>query len=161
MAASKMKTFGNGTPYVEAGGWAVCFAWLVDFIVYLVLVAVGFVILAVIGEAASLSPNVGVVGLLALVVFAPALYGLCYRNGRGLGAIWAGTRLVRLSDGGRIGAKGPWAMTVRLTLLPLIIVGVVAGGGYAPDLIKRVSIDVARTRRLLAERQAGYLAPRV
>ncbi|GAA2272731.1 hypothetical protein GCM10009853_028160 [Glycomyces scopariae] len=161
MATGKIETFGDGTPYIPAGGWRVFFAWIVDFTVYLVGVVVGFVSLAAMDLVVDLGDNIPVFGLLGLLFGVPLLYGLCFRNGRGLGAVWAGTRLVRRSDGGRIGAKGPWAMLVRTILLPLLIIGVVAGGGYAPDMIKRVSIDVARTRRLQEERRAGYLPPRV
>lgn len=71
-------------------------------------------------------------------------------------AVLTGTRLVRLSDGGRIGSKAPWAMTVRTVLLPLLIgtfvVGAVAGGS-PPGSPVRVSIDRRDTGR---RRAAGH-----
>jgi hypothetical protein len=81
-----------------------------------------------------------------------------YRDGRALGAVCTGTRLVRTRDGGRIGAQGPWAMLVRNILLPLLVAALVFCGGTVGGELPRTSIDVARTRRLQEE---GYpLTPR-
>jgi len=155
MGAKKIETFGNGTPYVPAGGWALCFTWLIDFVAYLVVALIGVGILA--GLAPSLGLGNGELGLIAIVwlLVAPLVYGLLYGSGRALGALCTGTRLVRLSDGGRIGAKGPWAMQVRTILMPLLIIGVVLGGGYADGTMKRASIDIARTRQLHAGEYPG------
>ncbi len=90
--------------------------------------------------------------LVALPVVVPPLYGLCYGNGRALGAVLTGTRLVRLRDGGRIGPKAPRAMAVRTLLLPLLLVAVVVGGPAGGSLV-RMSIDDDGTRRL---RAAGF-----
>ncbi|PRY59787.1 hypothetical protein [Glycomyces artemisiae] len=148
MAAQKIKAFADGTRYVEAGGWAMFFAWLVDFTVYLVLIGAG---MGAVSPLFAMDENLATAVVLTLPVLVPLVYGLFYTNGRAIGALVTGTRLVRLSDGGRIGAKGPWAMLVRTLLLPLLIIGVVAGGGYADGTLKRGSIDVARTRRLYAD----------
>lgn len=163
MAAPKIQTFGNGTPYVPAGGWALMFTWLIDFVVFVLGFAFAFVVFVVVDqsrpEAQQISDGGAVIIALVLLFAVPLVYGLWYRNGRALGALCTGTRLVRTRDGGRIGAKGPWAMLVRTILLPLLIAAVVLGGGLGPGgELPRTSIDVARTRRLHAE---GYpLTPR-
>ncbi|MEU5870970.1 RDD family protein [Glycomyces sp. NPDC047369] len=148
MAAQKIKAFADGTRYVEAGGWARCFAWLVDFVMYLVLIGVGIV---AVSPLSMISEDLAAGAVFALPLLVPLVYGLFYTNGRSIGAIVTGTRLVRLKDGGRIGAKGPWAMLVRTLLLPLLLIGIVVGGGYVDGTLKRGSIDVARTRRLYAD----------
>lgn len=145
-------TFGNGTPYVQARTWRRFLAWLVDFIVYLLGVVAGFVVLAAVFRNADLADGVLVGFVLGLLFVVPLLYGLCYRGGRALGAVLTGTRLVRLSDGGRIGAKGPWAMLIRTVLLPLLLIVVIGGvlgggGGAAPGGSQtRVSVDARRGR---------------
>lgn len=161
MATRKIETFGDGTPYMAAGAGAGFLAWLIDFVVYLFGFAVGFVALAGVLSSEEISGGV-VLGILGGLLFGvPVLYGaLFYRGGRALGGVMTGTRLVRMADGGRIGAKGPWAMTVRTILLPAMIIGALAGGGVVSVGQKRVSIDVERTRRMLAERQAGIYPER-
>lgn len=157
MAVRKTEAFADGTRYVRAGEWARLLAWFIDFTVFVLGVAVGFVVLAVVDRSQDLGDEVLLVGVLALLFAVPPLYGLCYSGGRALGALLTGTRLVRARDGGRIGAKGPWAMTVRTVLLPLLIIAVVFGGGYADGSLARISIDVARTRQV---RETGSLSPR-
>jgi hypothetical protein len=83
------------------------------------------------------------------------LYGLCYGNGRALGAVITGTQLVRIKDGGRVGGKACWAMLVRTLLMPLlfvvVVVGALGGGGGSPSgSLARTSIDPAATRQLHA-----------
>ncbi|MCD0443041.1 hypothetical protein LO763_05295 [Glycomyces sp. A-F 0318] len=158
MAAAKVKAFSDGTRYVPAGDWAMFFTWLIDFVVFALGVAAGVVVLAALDLALDLGNTLIGIGLVTLPFAVPLLYGLCYTNGRALGAVVTGTRLVRLRDGGRLGAKGPWAMLVRTVLLPLLIIAIVVGGGYADGTLKRGSIDIARTRRLHAE--GHLLTPR-
>lgn len=149
MAASRVKAFGDGTRYVEAGGWARTFAWLIDAIVVLFGLLIGVGALAALDDALHLGGGMLVLGMAVLLFGVPLLYGLCYTNGRALGALCTGTRLVRLRDGGRIGAKGPWAMVIRTVLLPLLIIAAVIGGTVDGSFV-RTSIDVARTRDLPA-----------
>lgn len=157
MPETKLKAFSNGARYVEAGEGAKFLTWLIDFVVYLLGVAVGVVAVAMVDRSQGLGGGVIALALLALLFVVPVVYGLFYFNGRGLGAVMTGTRLVRLEDGGRIGAKGPWAMLIRTVLLPLLILGAVLGGGVADGTLKRVSISVKRTRRLYEQ---GDLLPR-
>ncbi|MQM26224.1 RDD family protein [Glycomyces albidus] len=154
MAKTRIERFGNGVPYVPAR-WTGFFAWLIDFIVFVVGLAAGTAALAVLAESQRLGGGVVALGLLALLFAVPMLYGLCYWNGRALGALLTGTRLVRTSDGGRIGGKAPWAMFIRTVLLPLAVVATLTGGGSPPGTLRRVSIDIAATRRLHAQRQAA------
>lgn len=162
MAAAKIQTFGNGTPYVPARDWAAFLAWLIDFTVFVLGFAVAFVVMAVIDqarpEARQLDDGTLVIIMLVLLIVVPLMYGLWFRDGRALGGVLTGTRLVRTRDGGRIGAKGPWAMLVRTVLLPLLVAAVVVGGVGPGGELPRTCIDVARTRRLQEE---GYpLTPR-
>ncbi|SDC94437.1 RDD family protein [Glycomyces harbinensis] len=156
MAAKKVERFGNGTPYVPAGNWTKCFAWLIDFAVFVLGLVAGVVALVAVDMSRGLDDAVIALVMIAWWLVLPLLYGLCLRNGRALGAMWTGTRLVRVSDGGRIGAKGPWAMFVRLILLPAAILGALTGGGLAGGSLQRTSIDMARTRQLHVQ---GYSLP--
>ena len=148
MAASKVKAFGDGTRYVEAGGWARAFAWLIDAVVVLFVFLAGTGALAA-DNAMQIGGSAIVIGMVVVLFGAPLLYGLCYTNGRALGGLVTGTRLVRVRDGGRIGAKGPWAMVIRTVLLPLLIIAVIVGGTVDGSFV-RTSIDIARTRDLPA-----------
>ncbi|GIG68431.1 RDD family protein [Phytomonospora endophytica] len=161
MAPRKIETFGNGTPYIAAGAWAGFFAWLIDFVVFVFGFLAGFVALAGVLSSDDVGGGV-VIGIMGgLLIGVPLLYGgLFYRGGRALGGVVTGTRLVRIADGERIGAKGPWAMLVRTILLPAMLIGVLAGGGTVDGTQQRVGIDVARTGRMRAERQAGIYPPR-
>jgi hypothetical protein len=153
----KVKAFEDGTRYVPAGEWALFFTWLIDAVVFLLGLLVGVAVLAVV----DIGDGARTLGAVALLFAVPMLYGLCYTDGRALGALVTGTRLVRLRDGGRIGAKGPWAMLVRTVLMPIVVIGAVLGGGIVDGTFKRASIDVARTRRLHAEgHHVGALPPR-
>ena len=150
--ANRLDTFKDGTFFIRAGGWAAALAWLVDFVTYLLAVAAGFVALVV--AVPDPSGNVMVLSVFGLLFGMPLVLGLCYGNGRALGAVLTGTRLVRNKNGRRIGAKGSWAMLVRTILFPALLAAVVAGGGLAPGDLVRISIDEDATRRLHA---AGFL----
>ncbi|BBH68355.1 hypothetical protein ACTI_50400 [Actinoplanes sp. OR16] len=152
-AAKRIAAFENGELYVEAGLPARTLAWFADFLVFAAGVVVGVVLIGGATVSADLSTTAVSVLALALLVVVPLLYGLCYRNGRALGAVLTGTRLVRLSDGGRIGAKASWAMLLRTVLMPLLLIVVIVsafdGGFTGPDgSTVRTSIDRAATRRL-------------
>lgn len=101
--------------------------------------------------------------LLGLLVCVPLVYGLFYGNGRGLGAAFTGTRLVRLKNGQRIGTSACWTMLMRTLLFPLMVVlflalmvaataggtGSAGGGGETvPGNPRRIRIDDEATRRL-------------
>ncbi|MEO3817465.1 RDD family protein [Plantactinospora sp. B24E8] len=149
--ARRLAAFDNGTLYVEAGGGARFLAWLVDFVVFVLAVGVGFVVVSGVYVAAGLSDGVLVLLLAALLFGVPLLYGLCYGNGRALGAVLTGTQLVRIRDGGRVGARACWAMLVRTMFMPALLVAVTVGAaGSPPGSLARTSIDRSATRRLHA-----------
>ncbi|TQM78851.1 RDD family protein [Saccharothrix saharensis] len=155
-AAARVEAFPDGTLHVRAGELRRALAWLVDFAVYLLLVGVGLVALTVPHGSGKIDDGGFALGAVAVLLLAAPLYGLCYGNGRALGAVVTGTRLVRLSTGGRIGFPAPWAMTVRTVLLPLLIASFVVGAlasGSPPGSPSRTSIDDRSTRRL---RAAGF-----
>ncbi|MFC3452903.1 RDD family protein [Amycolatopsis speibonae] len=154
-AAKRVASFRDGVSYVEAGAWRQFLAWLIDFVVFVLGVGVGVVVLALVDRSANLDGGLIALSIVAILFAVPSLYGVCYRNGRALGAVVAGTRLVRMADGGRIGGKAPWAMVIRTVLMPLllatVVVGALAGGGAAPGgSLVRVSVDVDATGRLRA-----------
>lgn len=157
-AAKRLGTFRDGVPYVRAGRWARFFAWLADFVVIVLGVVVLFIVVAVAGRTAELSDGALGVITIAIVFLVPLLYGgLCYRDGRALGAVLTGTRLVRGENGGRLGGRAPWAMLLRMWafLTPLlfvaVLVGALAGGGTPPSASAgRVSVDPGAMRQLRA-----------
>lgn len=155
--AERLEPLGDGRRYVRAGEWARAIAWLVDWAVCLLGMAIGLVALV----AADPGDGPLALGFFGLVVGVPLVYGLFYANGRALGAVLTGTRLVRLKDGGRLGFWAPWVMLVRVLLLPLYIIvfwlqalsG--AGSGSPPGTTYRASVDVDATRRLWAAESAA------
>ncbi|MEU4807358.1 hypothetical protein [Actinosynnema sp. NPDC023587] len=151
--AGRIRAFGDRTLYVEATWGAVILAWLVDFLLVTGL-AIGAGVAYYTSAPATSDPAAGAaVTTLASLVVLPFLYGWCYGNGRGLGALLSGTRLVRVKDGSRVGlAKAGWAMLLRT--LGFVIIALGALGGDSTDANQvRVSIDVRATERL---RAAGY-----
>ena len=152
--AKRVSTFGDGTPYVRAGVVAQTVTWFVDAMVCLFGVGVCVVVLALLrDDAQGLSIDAVVVLALSSCFVVPMSYGLCYGNGRALGAILTGTQLVRAKDGGRIGLKGCWAMVVRTVFMPIlfciVVLSAATGLGVAGSLA-RTSIDRAATRQLHA-----------
>ncbi|WP_202869439.1 hypothetical protein [Kribbella caucasensis] len=157
--AKRVEPFGDGRRYVRAGQWAWFLAWLVDFVVVVFGVGIGLVALGLIDRQADLGNGASALALLGLPFGVPLAYGLFYGNGRALGAVLTGTQLVRLKDGGRVGNWAPWAMLIRVLLLPLLLVAVLAsafagGGGSPPGSFVRVSLDVDASRRLWAAESA-------
>ena len=150
--AKRLDTFKDGTFYVTAGAWAGLMSWLVDFVVYLLCAGGGFVAFVVANR--EVSDNVAALTMLGLLVGAPVLYGLFFGNGRALGGVLTGTRLVRVKTGHRIGAAACWAMLVRTVLFPLFLVAMIATGTNGPGSLRRISIDDDATRQLHA---AGFL----
>nr|WP_030504777.1 RDD family protein [Micromonospora purpureochromogenes] len=151
--AKRIAAFGNGALYVRAGTGAQVMAWLIDFTVFLFGVGAGFVALSLVDRAVTLSDNLVAGAGLSLLVVVPLLYGLCYGNGRALGALLTGTQLVRIKDGSRIGLKACWAMLVRTLLMPVLVVVLLVtafstGSSDAPGSLVRTSIDPGATRRL-------------
>ncbi|GAB2926054.1 hypothetical protein GCM10027280_11690 [Micromonospora polyrhachis] len=153
--AKRVEAFRNGTLYVRAGAGAQFLAWLIDVMVFVFGIGVCVVALALVAKAKDLSDDA--VTLLALSSFfvVPILYGLCYGNGRALGAVLTGTQLVRFRDGGRVGFKACWAMLVRTALMPLLFIAVMSsafttGSAAVPGSAVRICIDRAATRQLYA-----------
>ncbi|MDX3657982.1 RDD family protein [Streptomyces sp. ID05-26A] len=151
--ASRLDTFDDGTLYVTAGVLERLLAWLVDFVAYFLIAFTGFVVFVLAFRDSGTSDNVTTLTMLGLLACAPVFYGLFFGNGRALGAMLTGTRLVRVDNGGRIGAAACWAMIVRTLLFPLLIAAFIAAGAAVGSL-SRISIDDAATRRL---HEAGFL----
>ncbi|OXM52673.1 hypothetical protein [Amycolatopsis alba] len=150
-AAKRVTVFRDGTSYVEAGAGRQFVAWLVDFAVFVLGVVTGVLVLAGVDRTANLDGGLIALAMLAILFAVPMLYGVCYGNGRALGAVLAGTRLVRISGGGRIGKKAPWAMLIRTVLMPALLAAMHTWGGGAPGgSLARVSVDIGATGRLRA-----------
>jgi hypothetical protein len=157
--AKRLDMHRDGTLYVTAGGWALLLSWLVDFVVVVLGMGVGFV--AAVIAYPDVPDDVGLLITIGLLVGVPMLYGgLCYRNGRALGAVLTGTRIVRVKNGRRLGATAWWGMFARTVLFPpwliLFPVFVIAAMFEQVDLSlrSRISIDPGVTRQLHA---AGFL----
>jgi hypothetical protein len=137
--AKRLAMFHNGVLYVNAGGWARFLAWLVDVVVSLLSMVVGFDVAAGVGRAADLGN--GTVTVIVILFLAPLLYGgLCFRNGRALGAVFTGTQVVRIKDGGRIGGWASWATLVRV-LFPLLAIGAIIGA-LDPHAIRQLHAGI-------------------
>ncbi|WP_370934449.1 hypothetical protein [Amycolatopsis sp. cg13] len=152
-AAARIRAFENGDLYVEARTASTIWAWLVDFLLVTglsVAAAVAYYFKSYSVDAAVGASVIGIAGLFVL----PLLYGWFYGNGRGLGALCNGIRLVRLRDGGRIGLwKAGWAMLIRTLGFVIIALGVLNGDVTVTNGV-RTSIDVRETDRL---RAAGFV----
>lgn len=151
--ASRLDTFDDGTLYITAAVLPRLLAWLVDFVAYFLIAFTGFVVFVLAFRDSGTSDNVTTLTMLGMLIGAPIFYGLFFGNGRALGAVLTGTRLVRVHDGGRIGFAACWAMLVRTLLFPLLLAAFVAAGAAVGSL-SRISIDDAATRRL---HEAGFL----
>lgn len=148
--AKRLRTFGDGTTYVEASGVARLVSWLADFVFYLFCAAVGIVVFVLATRDRGLSDGVTTLSMLGILVGTPVLYGLFFGDGRGVGALVTGTRLVRVADGGRIGFSACWAMLVRTVLFPLLVLVLVLSEMVPLGAPRRTSIDDRATRRLRA-----------
>lgn len=144
--SSRVKAFRNGDLYVDSTVGAALWSWFVDSLL-VNGVAVGLGVTYFVSSSAVDRGTVAVVIAAVLMIVLPLLYGWCYADGRALGARLAGTRSVRVADGGRIGVgKAGWAMLIRTLLLPFIFW--VALGEVTDIGEVRVSIDESATRRL-------------
>lgn len=150
-AAKRIKAYTDGSLYVDSTAGAAFLAWLID----LVLVDGTAIALGVLYFTRSYDPLRGVgagVITLALLLVLPFLYGWFYRNGRAIGALLTGTRLVRIKDGSRIGwDKAGWAMLIRTFFLPFLFWA--ALDGTSSSMQERMSIDNHATNKV---RAAGY-----
>ena len=152
--AKRLDTFEDGTFYITAGGWARLLSWLADFVVYLFCAFAGFIALVLATMDREVPGTTAALVMLGLLFGVPILYGLFFGNGRALGAVLTGTRLVRLKNGDRIGVGACWAMLVRTVLFPVLITALTVGGSTVSGSLTRISIDDGATRRLHA---AGFL----
>ncbi|MCR3754391.1 RDD family protein [Lentzea californiensis] len=151
--AERLAMFHNGVIYVIPGRWARFLAWLVDVVVWVLSMGIGFFVAAVVAVAADLDNETGAPIGGVMLFLTPLLYsGFCFRDGRALGGVLTGTQVVRIKDGGRIGGWAAWAMLTRV-LYPLLIIGAIigalGGGGNAPSS-DRVSVDARAIRRVHA-----------
>ncbi|WP_394940532.1 RDD family protein [Psychromicrobium sp. YIM B11713] len=134
--------FKNGEQAVRAPGKAYFGAWLIDFILVLALAAVVFAVLP--------RTNLGLtitVAVLAWIVIG-WLYGFILTGRRSLGCLLCGTRVVKLSDGGRPGFwRSGWVSFVRtvgfVVFSLIIVIGALGGSssGNAKDNVWHVSIS--------------------
>ncbi|KAA2258876.1 RDD family protein [Solihabitans fulvus] len=143
----RLRAFDDGGLYVEPG-WPQFWAWLIDFFVVVAAVAgtagAYYAAHRYDFNAAGRATGIGIL----LVVVAPLVYGLFYGNGRAIGGLLAGTRLVRKKDGSRIGlAKAGWAMLIRTIGFVILVLGALAGDSSGVEEV-RVSIDVRATALL-------------
>lgn len=153
-AAARLRAFQNGVLHIDAPIGRAFLAWLIDAIVVWG-VALGLGVAMFAGSTAPDAAAGASVITIALLLVLPFLYGWCYRNGRALGGVLTGTRLVRVADGHRIGwAKAGWALTIRSLFMPFVMLSVLESGASTDFTSVRTSIDDAATARLWA---AGFL----
>lgn len=159
--AKRIEPLGDGRRYVRPGVWVLFLAWLVDFIVVVSAQVIGLLALLERDRQVGLSTGPAWLGLIGLVFGVPLVYGLIYGNGRALGGLLTGTRLVRLKNGRGPGFWAPWAMLVRTVLLPFLIFAFLwgsfdgGGPGGPPGSFRRASLDIDATQRLWAAEAAA------
>jgi hypothetical protein len=142
----RIEPLGDGRRYVRATPGALVAAWIVDFLVFLLTLVGGTVALMVSESQGTINAEAAALGIIALIFGIPLVYGVFYGNGRALGALLTGTRLIRVKDGGRLGFWAPWAMLVRVLLLPILVASMF--GNLPPGDLRRASMDVDATRAL-------------
>lgn len=148
--AARIKTSSTGILHVSATWRRTFLAWFIDFLsVIMASVGVGA---AIYNSSDAPEPTkLTVVTSFITVLISPWFYGWFFRNGRALGGWVAGTRLVRIKDGQRIGwTKAGWAMFIRVFFLPFMILTLLEDFDFHPV---RISIDIQATEQL---RQAGF-----
>lgn len=152
-AAGRLRAFKNGVLHIDTPLGRAFLAWLIDLVVvWGTALGLGFAMFAR-STAPDAAIGASVITILLLVAL-PFLYGWCYRNGRALGGVLTGTRLVRLADGHRIGwAKAGWALTIRSLFMPFVVLTVLESGASGDFTSMRTSIDDDATARLWA---AGF-----
>jgi hypothetical protein len=127
-------SLGNGQPVVKASAWQQLGAWGVDFGVVAVVAAIAY--LSVAGSGTG-SNGKGVAAAVGAWLGTPWLYGFCFPGGRSLGALAAGTRVVRSSSGEKPGFWGSgWVMFSRTVLFPVVALFLLlaAAGGSSPTM---------------------------
>lgn len=150
--ALRLRTFRDGGLYIDAPWGRAFLAWLID-----VALVVACAVSAGVAASTTPGPNAaeGAVGVIViLLVVLPLLYGWFFQDGRALGGLLTGTRLVRIADGSRIGFwKAGWAMLIRTLFVPVLVWSMLQLAGASFSTV-RTSIDDVATRRL---RDAGFL----
>ncbi|WP_141367199.1 RDD family protein [Glutamicibacter uratoxydans] len=154
-AAERIRRFRTGGIYVGASAPAAFIAWLIDFLL-IAGVSVG-IACGSLGDFADEEAVLSAIGIFVLLsVLLPFLYGWFFRDGRALGGLLTGTRLVRIKDGSRVGWwKAGWAMFIRSTLV-LMLLGILLAlldtdgpGMFDWDASQvRTSIDIEATEKL-------------
>jgi RDD family len=125
---------GNGHPVVKASAWQQLGAWCVDFGIVAVVAALAY--FSVAGSDAG-STGKAVAAAIGAWLVTPWLYGFCCPGGRSLGALAAGTRIVRSSSGEKPGSwRSGWVMFSRTVLFPIVALFLLlaAAGGSSPTM---------------------------
>ncbi|ACL41926.1 hypothetical protein Achl_3975 (plasmid) [Pseudarthrobacter chlorophenolicus A6] len=145
----RLKTLANGRRVIKAKDRYIFGAWLLDWSIILVL-SLGTYIALLNGD-----PLVALIAALAVWPAGSFIYGLTTCHRRSLGQAAAGTRTVRLDNGGIPGFwRAGWVMFVRMVIYPFVVAVLLLGalGGSAnADLDakdRHVSIDVRATAAL-------------
>jgi hypothetical protein len=150
--AKGLGAFGDGTLYSQSIGRSIT-AWLIDAVVI-----VGVAIAIALSYYHGHRYDQGAIGTMIFILISgtlvvPFVYGWFYSNGRAIGGLVTGTRLVRAKDGSKIGLLGAgWALFIRFWIGFDFIFGALNGSDVFENPA-RVSIDSKATQQL---REAGF-----
>ncbi|MFF1383983.1 RDD family protein [Arthrobacter sp. NPDC058288] len=134
MVHERSTRLGNGVSVIKASAWQQFGAWGVDFGLIAVLAAGAYGAMA--GSDTG-TTGTAVTAAIAAWLVTPWPYGFFCPGGRSLGALAAGTRVVRFSSGEKPGIwRSGWVMFSRTVLFPVVglFLLLAAAGGSSPTM---------------------------
>jgi hypothetical protein len=143
-AAPQLIALGNGLTVAPARDREVLLAWGLDAVL-VVLAALGLYLLLCVTMPAPF-PYAREVAALAGWPAAALVYGFATAYHRSLGQLAAGTRTLRIDNGGALGFwRSGWMMVLRVLILPAVFLFCLCGGSTFGIKDRHISIDALAT----------------
>lgn len=137
-------TLGDGRTVAPARDREVLIAWSIDaLLVFLTTFAVYVALAALFPDPFSFARELNALAALPAVA---VVYGFTTSYRRSLGQRIAGTRTLRIDNGGALGFwRAGWMMLLRVLILPAVFLFCMLGGGTFGIKDRHVSIDALAT----------------
>lgn len=143
-AGPQLITLGDGRTVAPARDQEVLLAWGLDAV--LVFLAALGLYLVLSCTMASPFPYARELAALAGWPAAAAVYGFTTTHHRSLGQRIAGTRTLRIDNGGSLGFwRSGWMMVLRVLILPVVFLFCLCGGSTFGIRDRHISIDALAT----------------